>query len=550
MTQTYTTPNKGFEVPEVDSDDWGDDMQEIVNEIDTYLNGIGIRSINKDNATFDSVSVESSVVLTDGTPISYGDNGEFTLSFDGGNNTLKIIDTTTGDVVLSTGTNDDGITVSRQLQKASGVNYASEPYADTAASEAVSGDISPNSVDANSYNGIRMFSSFMDSSTPLQDAADWCNHETASDNRWSMYNAGAVFIDGIFEIDEPTVELRKRSKFFGMGMQFSRLEFTRDTSNPVFVDGTNPDTGNAYGLQQHLWENVHFQDKQPTPRDRPFLKQLNGSLGQGTYLRNLFFEDFGGVNPFEVQNPYGSTFDTIWMRTKDSDSHGHFKFNNANACNIENIKSIGDCGPDTPAISFFNCTGSNVIGAYLEDVNTDTMINISNSSLSFVHPYGEGPGFNCAIQIGDGGLTHGNRDGSTKLSSVTIHGGLFRSANDYEGVRLLNVDEATFINLQMGGASPSYNYMGSNNSNHTNLSTDVRDVLIMGDNNANVINNGDNNRPHVIILRPHVHYNDSTMDGNEKYSLGFGHTTSGGPFSMAYKRDDGTTCVWDANRTI
>lgn len=394
-------------------------------------------------------------------------------------------------------------------------------------------------------DGFRRLSSF----DTLQAAADWSDSSDGT--------PGAVLVDGSYDIDEPTVQLRKSSHIIGMGIHFSELNHVRDTTDPMFRWSSD------FGLQQHTWMNLSIKDTQSTPRERPAFKpdsSWSGSFGRGTVFRDLYLEDVGGVYPFEIRDAYWATVDNLAIRTANSSPTGHFKFVRCNACNLSSVKSLHNTAQDnaTPSIYLVACNATGLNSPHVEHLTTDTAIQISRGVVTVkdMHVEGNTPDnpadYHCCLQIGDGGLTRGNTNGSTGLATVTLVGGVTHgsSASAYEGIRILNADDFVAMGVQLGG-SPQYNYRGSNQHSQSELTTDVRSMFVMGDNDAEITNSSSESSPPILNFMPNVQTSDTDLSGNlNNFDLQWGHGTSGGSHSMAYKDESGTVHVWDANRTL
>lgn len=396
--------------------------------------------------------------------------------------------------------------------------------------------------------GARLLSSF----STLQEACDWSDKQTGA-------GAGAIIVDGTYTVDEPTVTLGKSTHFVGFGILHSEIDFVRDTSDPMF------EWSSSYGLQQHSWFNLTVKDSQSGTRNRPAFKpdtaDFGGSFGRGTVFRDVSLIDVGGVFPFELTNAYWSTVDNLAIRSPDAAPTGHFKFDNCNACNLSSVKSLHNDAQDaeTPCIYLLNCFATGLNSPHIEHMRTDAAMQISGGFVTVKDMHIEGntasnnpADYHCSIQVGDGGLTRGNTGGTTKLTQLTVIGGGTHGSNatEYEGIRLLNVDDYVGIAAQLGG-DPTYNYRGSNQHTQAELTTDVRCVTIFGDNDASITNNSSETSPPIVNFSPLTQTSDANLTGRmNNYQIQWGHGLSGGTHSMAYKDGTGTIHVWDANRTL
>src|SRR5699024_3100044 len=126
-------------------------------------------------------------------------------------------------------------------------------------------------------------------------------------------------------------------------------------------------------------------------------------------------------------------------------------------------------------------------------------------TLTNLYIEGNNTTYNAGVQIGDGGLSTGNTDGSTQRSHVSIIGGLFRgSTTSIDGVRILNSKNLFVSNLIITNGAEGethFNYGGSNHDAQGDLTVSPGGVVIMGSNSPQIVNNGGTDNPDVTLFR-------------------------------------------------
>lgn len=144
-------------MPDTGQEDWADEVQEAFDIIDSALRNINETSVDKSTATFDGINIDSSLSLDDDVSLALGTDEDLTATYNSSENTTYIEDTSSGDTLFALPHGSGNISVGRALvDSASGSSYATESYADstaqTTATNTVSGDISPSSVDTGGLN--------------------------------------------------------------------------------------------------------------------------------------------------------------------------------------------------------------------------------------------------------------------------------------------------------------------------------------------------------------------------------------------------------------
>lgn len=383
----------------------------------------------------------------------------------------------------------------------------------------------------------------------LQAAVDWSDEGTRT-----------VFIDGEYVTNEGTVTLGNRCILQGMGYMHSQITTTSSTSGPIFEypDGVNTST-----------QFSGFSVVNDGNTSRGFFKpavdpsSYTGFLGSMMYWENLQLVDVGGVYPVDLHNAYGVSVSNVYINTKNGSPNGHFRFDNCNACTFRGLKAIYCQSKDkeTPAIYIANCMATEFDSPHIEHIITDAAMQIAGGgNVTITNPHIEGnlnqggSDYYAGIQIGDGGITTGNTNGSTQQTPATIIGGVCHgSPNPLEAVRILNGDEITLIGLKTGNGGNTQrlvNYGGSNNDSREDLTIRPGTLTVFGNNNNEIVNSAQSGNPDIFIMAGKNHYNERNARNQlRKYEIGFVENNTG-EHSIVKRDDTGTIRVWDPDRTL
>lgn len=384
----------------------------------------------------------------------------------------------------------------------------------------------------------------------LQEAVDWSKANGSP--------AATVIVDGEFTTSEGTVTLPNRAIFRGMGNMNSRIITTSSTTNPLFEyqDGLNT-IFNLY--------DVGFINNGAGAR--PFFKcavapsSFSGFLGTQFRWENVYIQDFGGVYPVDFANMWGGSVDNVFATLENGSPTGGMRLHNCNACHFDNLRIMYCISQDleTPVLYAYNCVATHIDSPHIEHLDTDAAVQITNGNVVLTSLHLEGnPGtypsaYNAAIQLGDGGITTGNTEGSTDQGTVTIVGGVVHgSQNPMEAVRVLNADSPTLMGFGGSNGQNSFDFVNFGGSNHdTGLTTNPGTLTIFGQNSStsSIINN-DGAAPNIFIAPAKIF--DSETDAQNTlnpYEFGFMDNSTGG-HSLVRRDDAGTIHVWDPERTI
>lgn len=389
---------------------------------------------------------------------------------------------------------------------------------------------------------VRLLSTF----GSVQSAVDWSKNNGTP--------AATVIVDGEYTTDEGTVTLPNRTILRGLGQMNSRIVTTATTTNPLFEyqDGVNTIP---------LFSDITFKNE--GSGTRPFFKcavspsAFSGFLGTQMRWDNIFIHDFGGVYPLDLANLWGGSLSNIYLNSKAGSPTGFLRMTNCNACNIDTLRAVhcnsGD--GETPVIYADGCTGTHFAAPHVENIATDAAIQFAGSgsmiSMSGLHLEPHDFDINAGIQIGDGGLTAGNTNGSTGTPHVYVLGGVIHGNNStsMEGVRLLG-GETSLIGLRIFDPTNGIDqYLHYGGSNHDTVSTSPERAVIMGARDVTVTNNS-GGAAHVLNLGGKTYADETTAASNLNLGEIAFVENSTGDHSLVKQDSAGVNHVWDPDRTI
>lgn len=396
----------------------------------------------------------------------------------------------------------------------------------------------PIHVDAESYNGFRAFSSFSD----LASAVDW-----------SDSNDSAVFIDGQFTITESNIALKPQTRLFGIP-NWSRITVDiADTTDPLFYfqDATRYDSVTMEGIRFH-------NERGNTRGVGSFV--TSPGLGSGDYIspgcvfRDLFLTQFNGTYVMEITDAYNVVLDNIQISYHNG---GGIKLDRCNASRASRIGFAGNSNGDgtTPMLYIVRSRGLSVDHIYSEFANTDAIIQVAdNSDVIVTGGYVEANGgsFNSVIQVGDGGLTEGNTEGTTNNSSVSMYGMAAIGGGGGQAVRVFAGAPVEISNCFFGsfdhaiatgnsGGQTGYTYTLAEGSAR-NIRTNVASTIIVQEN--------DSAKSNFIYHNANI-YGSRPAVGDLAYgerALGF--DTGGSTYEMYYRDHGGSGYYWTADGTL